>query len=114
MELSDAIYYRRSIRKYSNESIQADIIKEIKLEPSAVNVQPWRFIFDGKTVHLHSAKPTSFLTKRMLGEINRLDAGIALRHVVIIVKHVSKTIRLTRIGLPERKGLNYITSMEEI
>jgi nitroreductase len=44
----DAIYGRRSVRKYSDKDVPDEIIKEIiragTYAPTAVNKQPWRFI----------------------------------------------------------------------
>ena len=45
--LQDIIAQRRSVRKYSNQIIDRQIIEEIiesaRLAPSAVNYQPWKF-----------------------------------------------------------------------
>lgn len=47
MELKKAIYARRSIRKYKDQEISDDIIKELltlgMAAPSACNRQPWEF-----------------------------------------------------------------------
>jgi nitroreductase len=48
METLDAIYTRRSIRRYSEKKIDAEIVDKILMAamyaPSAVNKQPWHFI----------------------------------------------------------------------
>ncbi len=48
MELKDAIYGRRSVRKYDSEEVSDSDIKEIMeaacWAPSAVNLQPWYFV----------------------------------------------------------------------
>lgn len=52
MELREAIYGRRSIRKYSSTPVPKDILLEIiqagTWAPSACNVQGWRFIIIDK------------------------------------------------------------------
>jgi nitroreductase len=53
MELFEAIYTRRSIRRYSQKKIDSNIVDKIiyagMYAPSAVNKQPWHFIvFDKK------------------------------------------------------------------
>ena len=48
MELMDAIRTRRSIRKFTDEAVPAEmvdtILKAAMLAPSAGNQQPWHFI----------------------------------------------------------------------
>ncbi|MCX7680081.1 MAG: nitroreductase family protein [Spirochaetes bacterium] len=48
MELKEAIYTRRSIRKFTEEMVTDDEIKEMldaaRFAPSWANVQPWEFI----------------------------------------------------------------------
>jgi nitroreductase len=48
MELFDAIHTRRSIRRYSSQKIDPEIVNKIlqagMYAPSAVNKQPWHFI----------------------------------------------------------------------
>ncbi|MFW6324125.1 MAG: nitroreductase family protein [Desulfovibrionales bacterium] len=47
-ELFDALYNRRSIRKFTNQDVQTDQVKEIiragMWAPSGLNNQPWRFL----------------------------------------------------------------------
>ncbi|NCD26032.1 MAG: nitroreductase family protein, partial [Deltaproteobacteria bacterium] len=48
MQLLDAIHTRRSIRKYQDKSVPAEMIKTIiragMAAPSAGNQQPWHFV----------------------------------------------------------------------
>ncbi len=48
MELKDAIYGRRSVRKFSSQPIADDVLAEIVdaglWAPSGVNLQPWYFV----------------------------------------------------------------------
>lgn len=48
MEIFDALYNRRSIRKYSLQEVSSDQLNEIikagMYAPSAVNKQPWHFV----------------------------------------------------------------------
>ena len=48
METIEAIYTRRSIRKYTNQPVEDDIIRELiaaaMMAPSAGNAQPWHFV----------------------------------------------------------------------
>lgn len=49
--MSDAIYSRRSIRKYSDNILTTDIIEQIidaaRVSPSAKNRQPWKYVVLG-------------------------------------------------------------------
>ncbi len=47
-------------------------LEPARLAPSAVNSQPWYFIHEGDTLHIHCSKKGS-----------RLDAGIALAHLFV-------------------------------
>lgn len=46
--MGDAIYSRRSIRKYSNKAVEKELIVQIidaaRMAPSAKNRQPWKYI----------------------------------------------------------------------
>ena len=48
MDLKDAIYGRRSIRKFTDQPISDEDIKEIMeagtMAPSGMNMQPWHFV----------------------------------------------------------------------
>ena len=48
MELKDAIYGRRSVRKFTDEKVSDEVIKEIinagMWAPSGVNLQPWYYV----------------------------------------------------------------------
>ncbi|MFW5775188.1 MAG: nitroreductase family protein [Chitinivibrionales bacterium] len=68
------------------------IIEAVRLAPSAVNSQPWRFYCDGKRLHLFIAPAGSFLFRKMLGDINLVDAGIALCHIAEAARHLKRSI----------------------
>jgi len=48
MDVLEAIYQRRSIRKYKNQPVPEELVREIlaaaMMAPSAGNAQPWQFI----------------------------------------------------------------------
>ncbi len=52
MEIENAIFERRSIRKYSGESISDDkinlILRAAMYAPSARNLQPWHYVFSNE------------------------------------------------------------------
>ncbi|BCS95250.1 nitroreductase [Desulfoluna limicola] len=48
MDIQDAIFYRRSIRKYTDETVSDEqvtcILEAAMMAPSAGNAQPWQFV----------------------------------------------------------------------
>lgn len=54
-----------------------DALEMLRLSPSAGNKQPWRAIVDGEKVHFYEKKS---LKDSTLGDIQKLDMGIALAH----------------------------------
>ncbi|MGD0978771.1 MAG: nitroreductase family protein [Candidatus Bathyarchaeia archaeon] len=75
MEVDEAIRGRRSVRKYTDRSVQAQLVREV-LEagtwaPSAKNGQPWRF-----TVLEGDAKKK--LTALFQVELQKLSAKIGM------------------------------------
>lgn len=76
MDTRDAILSRRSIRKYTDQSISREDLEEI-LEaaawaPSAVNLQPWYF------VALHSKEELA----KMADAVN-LSIGAAIQNILL-------------------------------
>jgi nitroreductase len=71
MDLKQAIYTRRSIRKYKNEPVSKEMIAKLleaaTLAPSASNSQPWSFVViqDSELLKTCSDRAKSFCLKRM-------------------------------------------------
>lgn len=78
MDVFDAIYGRRSIRRYSSRPVEEEkvlkCIDAARWAPSAVNSQPWEFIIVRDEA-----------TRRRLAEIHRWGRHMAESPVVIIV-----------------------------
>ena len=87
------------------------ILSAVKLAPSSVNSQPWRFFIEDNEIHVYIG--SNLITKHFIGELNYLDAGIALRHAEIAAKHYSKNIEFQKLNSKYQPGLNYITSIIE-
>lgn len=87
------------------------IFKAVKLAPSSMNSQPWRFIIEDNEIHVYTG--SNILTKYFISDFNRIDAGIALRHFEIAAKHYSKNIEFKKLNSKFQPGLNYITSIIE-
>ncbi len=56
-------------------------LEAARLAPSSVNSQPWYFTHEGE--HLHVYCRTKGLLNRILGNMNRIDMGIALAHLYV-------------------------------
>ncbi len=90
-----------------------DILKTVRIAPSAVNSQPWRFFYEDDEIHVYIEKGGMF--KKLMGKIgdldrlNHIDVGIALKHLEIGALYHSKDIRFLD---QERKksGYEYIIS----
>ena len=86
-------------------------LEMLRLAPSATNKQPWRAVVDGDTVHFfeeHSLKESA------LGDIQKVDMGIALSHFLLTAQERGLEGRFVTRD-PEAaapKGTEYITSFE--
>lgn len=87
------------------------ILSAVKLAPSSVNSQPWRFVIEDNEIHVYIS--SNILTKHFLGGLNQIDAGIALRHAEIAAEHYSKNIEFKKLSYKYQPGLKYITSIIE-
>lgn len=56
-----------------------DALEMVRLAPSAGNKQPWRAVVCGDTVHFYEKK-TKSMSDNPLGDIQKVDVGIALAH----------------------------------
>lgn len=73
-------------------------LEPARLAPSAVNSQPWFFVHDGDTIHVHCSKKGS-----------RLDTGIALAHLYVSNEDSFHFFRAENVT--EIPGYGYIGSL---
>jgi len=82
----------------------------VRLAPSAVNIQPWRYDFiDKNQVDLYRAK-NNFIMKQFVNEMNRIDLGISICHFEIGVLASHKKIKLVHLN-KEKKALIYYQTL---
>ncbi len=62
--------------------VQKKLLEAARLAPSAMNLQPWRFVSADDRIHLFVKKPGR-LGKRAQENYNLFDAGIAFSHMLI-------------------------------
>lgn len=53
-----------------------------RLAPSSTNSQPWYFTHEGDTIHAFCCE-AGLLRHKLLGDMNRIDMGIALAHLYL-------------------------------
>ncbi len=90
------------------------IISAVKLAPSALNSQPWRFYFNDRGMHLFIENKGVFksLIRKIgdLDKLNRIDTGIALKHLEIAADNYSLDIEFEDLDM-KKEGMEYITSI---
>lgn len=93
----------------SSISDQEDLLLEpARLAPSSINSQPWYFSHERDVIHVFCVKQG--LLKPVLGDMNRMDVGIALAHLYVTNPDTFRFFRAQQ--PPERKGYGYIGSIE--
>lgn len=78
-----------------------------RLAPSSTNSQPWYFTHEGDTVHSFCSE-AGFLRHKLLGNMNRIDMGIALSHLYLENPDTFRFFAAAPKELP--KGYGYIGS----
>lgn len=61
----------------------AEALEAVRLAPSAGNGQPWKIVVEGDNVHFYEAKT---MKDSLLGDIQKLDVGIAIAHFDLVRK----------------------------
>ena len=92
------------------------ILDAARMAPSAMNSQPWRFDWKEKWIHMYLESGEGIINKlgTVLGnleEMNKIDAGIALRHIKIAADQHSKEIELQKLEKKNMDDLSYIASI---
>jgi nitroreductase len=86
-------------------------LQMLRLAPSATNKQPWRVVVDGNSVHFYEEHG---LKVSALGDIQKVDMGIALSHFWLTAQELGIEGRFVtsdpKIAVP--KNTEYITSFE--
>lgn len=95
----------------SSAGVFAEALEMARWAPSAVNKQPWRAVVSDDVVHFYEEKTTK---DSPLGDIQKVDVGIALAHFDLTMQEDSHNGRFVendpRIALPE--NVQYIISYE--
>lgn len=67
--------------------VQRKLLEPARLSPSAMNLQPWRFVVTDNRIHLFVKKPGK-LGHAMHQSFNLFDAGIAFAHMLITAEEL--------------------------
>jgi hypothetical protein len=95
----------------SSAGVYADALEMARWAPSAANKQPWRAVVSGDVVHFYEEKS---MRDSPLGDIQRVDVGIALAHFDLTMREDGHGGRFVEadpgIALPE--NVRYVMSYE--
>jgi len=91
-----------AIADYDDKHLEA-----ARLAPSSVNSQPWYFTHDDSCINIYCSLQGLFKNK-FLGDMNRVDIGIALAHIYVSNQTSFNFFRQE--AVPELKGFAYMGS----
>lgn len=88
-----------------------EALEMVRLAPSAGNKQPWRVIICGNTAHFYEKK-TKSLSQNALGDIQKVDIGIALLHFALMIEEagISGSFLADDPKLKQEADMEYIIS----
>lgn len=95
------------------DSTWQKILEAAQLAPSAGNSQPWRFCADDKHIHVYCAESKNPIARKLFSKINKLDVGIALKHIYIAGAQLNKEIKFEKIEALQREKMIYMISIKK-
>ncbi len=90
------------------------LMEAIRLAPSGMNRQPWRFISDGGKLHVYAQNAPALLRK-MFDALTDIDMGIVLYYIKVAIEQEGHSITFDSIPRGrelETKGRRYITTVQ--
>ena len=90
-----------------------DALEMARLAPSAGNKQPWRAVVCGDKVHFYEKKSKA-MSNNPLGDIQKVDVGIALAHFDLTLKEsgISGDFAVDDPGFSTDNSIEYIVTYE--
>ena len=90
-----------------------DVLELVRWAPSAVNKQPWRLVLRDGRFHFYLRHDKGY-TSEAVGDMQKIDLGIALCHFVLGIELQGRTAAVTVAdpGVPAPAGTEYIASVE--
>ena len=96
------------------DEIWKEPLEAVRMSPSAVNIQPWRFVTEGKRIHVFCEGSSNFIMRKLLEEMNVLDVGIGLSHLQLAAEGSGKKMIFTREQQVKHMQGKYIVTAELI
>ena len=89
----------------------AEPLEIVRWAPSAVNKQPWRVVYNQTGVHFY-LKHTKGFTSEAVGDMQKIDMGIALCHFALAAKEsdISVYFSINNPGITAEADTEYIAS----
>ena len=89
-----------------------DILELVRWAPSAVNKQPWRVVLRGGRYHFYLKHDKGY-TSDAVGDMQKIDLGIALCHFVLgaELKGFTASVQVDDPGIAVPTGTEYIASV---
>lgn len=89
-----------------------DLIEMVRRAPSAVNRQPWRIVVTEEGYHFYEKKDKGYVSDAV-GDMQKIDIGIALCHFVMGLEEQGKTPAVTEEdpGIPVPDNVEYIATV---
>ena len=97
--------------KGCEDKLLENAIEMVRLAPSAKNMQPWRMIISGNSVHFYEKKDPGF-DREEAGDIQKIDIGIAMYHFAKVMESGGRavTLKTDDPGLKVTEGVVYIST----
>ncbi len=90
----------------------ADLIEMVRRAPSAVNRQPWRIIVTEHGFHFYEKRDRGYCGEKT-GDLQKIDVGIALCHLVMGLEERGETPAVTVAdpGFAVPEGVEYVATV---
>ena len=92
----------------------AELAEMVRWAPSAVNKQPWRVVVCGDKYHFFEKKDKGYIGEKV-GDLQKIDVGIALCHFVMGMESQGKTplVTISDPGIEAPAATEYIATVQE-
>lgn len=88
--------------------VQRKLLEPARLAPSAMNLQPWRFVVTDNRIHLFVKKPGKIRYQRQL-DMNLFDAGIVFSHMMVTAEELWFDVEYQKLdSILEKDFQNYL------
>lgn len=88
--------------------VQRKLLEPARLAPSAMNMQPWRFVVTENRIHLFVKKPGKLGYQKQL-DMNLFNAGIAFSHMLVTAEELWFDLEYQKLdSILEKDFQNYL------